>query len=155
MKGSDPPKRPRRLKKPIEPIHVEELLAGAGMSGFLGILDTRVFTTHLEKLVRELDTPSTKPRRDSGFPKVDGNIAGWDAQSANRVYNRALPTLPTIMPARRVSSEISIRVASAVLKVEALTELIEAATKNCYGETKRDDSPLSLDIQSEGVEETK
>lgn len=38
-KVPDTPKRPRRLKKPIEPIHVEELLAGAGMSGFLGVLE--------------------------------------------------------------------------------------------------------------------
>lgn len=33
----------KRLRRPskarIEPIHLEELLAGAGMSGFLGVLD--------------------------------------------------------------------------------------------------------------------
>jgi len=69
IKLSEAPK-PRRRKTPIEPIHVEELLAGAGMSGFLGVLDT---PAHSEK------------------------------------------------PA---PSEISARVASVVLKVEALTELM-------------------------------
>jgi hypothetical protein len=39
--------RPRRLKTPIEPIHLEELLAGAGMNGFLGVLDTPVLAPHL------------------------------------------------------------------------------------------------------------
>ncbi len=115
---------------------MNELLAGAGMSGFLGILDTPVLTTHLENLVREVDTLSTKPRRDSGFPEVDGNIGGWDAQSSIRVYNRALPTPPKVMPVRHAASEMSARVASVVLKVEALTELIEATTKNWCGETK-------------------
>ena len=39
IQRSESPKRPRRLKTPIEPIHVEELLAGAGMSGFLGVVE--------------------------------------------------------------------------------------------------------------------
>ena len=47
------PREPRRRKTAIEPIHVEELLAGAGMNGFLGILDTRVLTPHLTELIRE------------------------------------------------------------------------------------------------------
>ena len=34
-----PCKRLRRPKAAIEPIHLEELLAGAGMSGFLGVLE--------------------------------------------------------------------------------------------------------------------
>ena len=74
IQPSGSPKRPRRRKTPIEPIHVEELLAGAGMSGLLGVLDAPVLTTHLEK--------------------------------------------------RPGPSQISARVASVVLKVEALTELI-------------------------------
>jgi hypothetical protein len=104
-------KRPRRLKIPIEPIHVEELLAGAGMSGFLGLLDPPASTTHLEQLVGEGHTLS----RDSGTPQADDNLAGSDA------------------PAPNASSEMSARVASVVLKVEALTELLKATTKNCYG----------------------
>src|SRR6202049_1913363 len=99
IKVSQTSKRPRRLKIPIEPIHLEELLAGAGMSGFLGVLDPPVLTTQLEKLVAKADTVSTKPRRDSEAPAVGGNIEGWDPQAA----------------------EMSARVASVVLKVEALT----------------------------------
>jgi hypothetical protein len=74
IKILETPKRPRRRNTPIEPIHVEELLAGAGMSGFLGVLNAPVLATHQEK--------------------------------------------------RPDSSEISTRVASVVLKVEALTQLI-------------------------------
>jgi hypothetical protein len=50
--------RPRRLKTPIEPIHLEELLAGAGMSGFLGILDTPVLTPHLQERIRGVHVDS-------------------------------------------------------------------------------------------------
>src|SRR5260370_7284802 len=122
-KVSDPStKRPRRLRIPIEPIHVNELLAGAGMSGFLGILDTPVLTTHLENLVREVDTLSTKPRRDSGFPEVDGNIGGWDAQSSIRVYNRALPTPPKGIPVRHPASKLPPTVPSAIPQVPQLTD---------------------------------
>ena len=155
IKVSDPHKRPRRLRIPIEPIHVEELLAGAGMSGFLGILDTPVLATHLEKLVGEVDTLSTKRCCESGFSEADSDLVGWDAQSSIRVYNRPLPTPSRVMPARHAASEMSTRVASVVLKVEALMELIEATSKNYYAEMKIDDFPLSLDTQSEGGEKTK
>jgi hypothetical protein len=109
-KVSETSKRPRRLRRPIEPIHVEELLAGAGMSGFLGILDPPASTTHLEKLVGEVDTISTNPRRDSEAPQAGGNALELDARVAY------------------ASSEMSARVASVVLKVEALTELLKATT---------------------------
>ena len=109
----------------------EELLAGAGMNGFLGVLDPPVLTTPLEKLVGEVDPLSANPQCDSGAAQVDK--VGWDD----------------------ACSEMSARVASVVLKVEALMELIEATSKNYYGETKMDDFPLSLDIQSEGGEKTK
>src|SRR5579872_4655970 len=107
IRESKPSKRPRRRKIPIQPIHVEELLAGAGMSGFLGVLDPPVPTAHLEGLVR-----------------------GGSAK-----------------PARREPSEISSRVASVVLKVEALAELLKA--KSRQGEARLDGPGLSLDIRSE------
>lgn len=88
IKVSDPPKRPRRPRIPIEPIHVEELLAGAGMSGFLGILETPVPTPHLQELIR------------------------------------AVHTLPIVQP-----SAADEKVASVVLKMEALMDLIEIAKK--------------------------
>jgi hypothetical protein len=124
------------------------------MSGFLGILDTPVPTIHLEKLAREVDALSTKPFPDSGLPKVDGSMVGWDAQSSISVYNRAFPT-PRVMPERHAASGMSASVAAVVMKVEALMELIDATTKSCYRETKMDDCPLSLDIQSEGGTKTK
>ena len=99
---------------------MEELLAGAGMSGFLGILDPPASTTHLEKLVGEADTVSTKPRCDSEAPAAGSNIEGWNTQAA----------------------EMSARVASVVLKVEALAELLNAKT----------DVRLLLDIQTEDGE---
>jgi hypothetical protein len=112
-KVSETSKRPRRLRRPIEPIHVEELLAGAGMSGFLGVLDPPVLPAHLEKLVGEADPLSTNPSRDPGTPKVDGDTVGCDAG---------------LSPACYASSDMSARVASVVLKVEALTELLKAKT---------------------------
>ena len=90
------------------------------MSGFLGILDPPVSTSHLEKLVGEVDTISTNPRRDSEAPNAVGNIEGWNAQAA----------------------EMSARVASVVLKVEALAELLNAKT----------DVRLSLDSATEDGE---
>jgi hypothetical protein len=92
---------------------VEELLAGAGMSGFLGVLDPPASTTHLEKLVDEADTVSTNPRHDSGDSQ--GNKVGWDAGVGLAPY---------------ASSEMSARVASVVLKVEALAELLKATAKD-------------------------
>jgi hypothetical protein len=41
---------------------LEELLAGAGMSGFLGILDTPVLTPHLQERIRGVHAlPATQP----------------------------------------------------------------------------------------------
>jgi len=125
------------------------------MSGFLGILDTPVPRIHLEKLAREVDALSTIPFPDSGLPKVDGSMVGWDPQSSISVYNRTLPAPPRVMPERHAASGMSANVAAVVLKVEALRELIEATTKSCYRETKMDDCPLSLDVQHEGGTKTK
>jgi hypothetical protein len=105
IKVPDTSKPSRRLRKPIEPIHVEELLAGAGMSGFLGVLAPRVPPTHLEKLVREVDPLSTNLNHASRF---DG--------------------------ARLAPSQMSARVASVVRRVEALTELIRATSRKSSGE---------------------
>ena len=51
---------PRRgpLRPAIEPIHVEELLAGAGMSGFLGILQTPVVVPHASDALAHLTAPA-------------------------------------------------------------------------------------------------
>jgi len=84
---------------------VEELLAGAGMNGFLGILAPRVPSSHLERLVREVDPFFTKLNHASRF---DG--------------------------ARLAPSQMSARVASVVQKVEALTELIRTTAKKSSAE---------------------
>ena len=42
-------RRPLRLKAGIAPIHVRELLNGAGMTGFLSVLDPPVFAPHLQE----------------------------------------------------------------------------------------------------------
>ena len=144
-------KRSRRLRTPIKPIHVEELLAGAGMSGFLGILDTPVLTPHLQELIHGVHTLPTIPRCHAGAPKVGSNlrqhdVVGWDAESSVRAHSAALPTLPRLRPAQHAAADPT--VASVVLKVQALMELIEATAKNCCGETKMD-APLPHDIQSE------
>jgi len=80
------------------------------MSGFLGVLDPPVPTAHLEKLVGGVD------------PQADGSTARWDAQAG---------------PAPYASSGMSARVASVVLKVEALTELLQATAKNRGGDAKK------------------
>jgi hypothetical protein len=83
---------------------VEELLSGAGMSGFLGVLDPPARTARLESLLREVD---------------------------NRAHKREVTEAAgeRLVPTSRKSSEISVRVASVVGKVEALTELLQAAAK--------------------------
>jgi hypothetical protein len=93
---SESRKPPRRLRIPIEPIHVDELLAGAGMSGFLAVLDTPVSIPHLQELIHEVALPRPAPR-----------------------------------------SALDLRAASVVLKVEALTELIESTAENCCGMLRR------------------
>lgn len=45
--------RSRRSKRGIEPIHIRELLSGAGMRGFLSVLDPPVPAPHLRELGRD------------------------------------------------------------------------------------------------------
>jgi hypothetical protein len=71
---------PRLRNSPIKPIHIEELLSGAGMSGFVAIVGA---------------PPAGQP----------------------------------------TSTRMSVRVASVVRKMEALTGLIEAADRNVGRET--------------------
>ena len=92
------------------------------MNGFLGILDTPVLTPHLQELIHGVDTLPTIPRCHAGAPTDGSNL---------RQHAAADPT-----------------VASVILKVQALMELIEATGKNCCSETKMD-APLPRDIQSE------
>ena len=121
------------------------------MSGFLGILDTPVLTPHLQELIHGVPTLPTMLRSDAVARKVGSNMrqhdgVGWDAESSVRAHSAALPTLPRLRPAQHAAADPT--VASVVLKVQALMELIEATAKNCCGETKMD-APLPHDIQSE------
>lgn len=88
------------------------------MSGFLGVLDPPAAAWHLEELVRDGGHPTTVARCDiaSGSPL---HALEWDAR-----------TRPTACASRETSQ----RVASVVSKVQALTELIRAKTKNRNGE---------------------
>jgi hypothetical protein len=113
-KGSDNSKRPRR-RKAIEPIHVEELLAGAGMSGFLGVLDRPAPATHLEKLANEGGISPSNSRRIEAAMPLDRDRVVWDARSR---------------PARTKSSDMPARVASVIRKVQALTDLIKAKSED-------------------------
>lgn len=67
--GNPSRKRRSRHKTDIEPITLDELLGGAGMSGFLGILDPPVPVPHLQKLVDEIrleqDTVASHTRQDT------------------------------------------------------------------------------------------
>jgi len=46
------PRKRSRLSADIDPIHVDELLSAAGMSGFLSVLDPPAPIPHLEALAR-------------------------------------------------------------------------------------------------------
>lgn len=86
------------------------------MSGFLGVLHPPAAPAHLEDLVREDGHPTPVPPYDFGSNSTL-EASGW--------RNR---------PTTCASLETSQRVASVVLKVQALTELIKAKTNNCCGE---------------------
>jgi len=76
----------------MELLDVDELLAAAGMSGFLAVLDTPVLIPHLQALIH-----------DAGEPPASNNM--------------------------RTRSALDLRAASVVLKVEALTALIESTAR--------------------------
>jgi len=121
------------------------------MSGFLGVLDTPVVTPHLQELIHGVHTLPTIPRCHAGAPDVGSNlrqhdVVGWDAESSVRAHGVALPTLARLTPAQHAAAVPT--VASVVLKVQALMELIAATPKNCCGERKMD-APLPHDVQTE------
>ena len=50
-----------RPKAGIQPIHVHELLSGAGMTGFLSVLQPRVAAPHLRQLTESAESGSEEP----------------------------------------------------------------------------------------------
>ena len=57
---------------------MEELLAGAGMNGFLGILDTPVLTPHLQAMTRDLHAlPVIQPAASNA--KVESVVLKMEA----------------------------------------------------------------------------
>lgn len=110
-KTTESPKR-RRPKTPIEPIHVEELVGGAGMSGFLGVLGPPVRAAHLQQLAGGSSAISPKAL----LAPCDSNITGIE--------------LGRLSTAPQASSEMTARVKSVVGKVRAFTELIQTTSKN-------------------------
>ena len=63
-----------RPKAGIDPIHVHELLAAAGMSGFLGVLEPPVPLPHLQKLARGVS--GVPPGREAIDHRASGTVAG-------------------------------------------------------------------------------
>ena len=72
-----PCKRLRRPKAAIEPIHLEELLAGAGMSGFLGVLDAPDPSPQLSE--------KALARRGAGAPALPVSADDAGSELASRV----------------------------------------------------------------------
>ena len=136
---SESRKRPRRSKTPIEPIHVEELLAGAGMNGFLGILDTPAPTPHLQELIGEGHTHSTyRPGADSpqAWMRIRRDrLADRDAEPSGRERFPLPRALAGPEPKQLPASDLSLRVASVVLKLDALTELMVAKPEDAGSKT--------------------
>ena len=58
MRNSIRKRSPPRAE--IEPIHIGELLAGAGMTGFLSVLDPPVRALHLQKIAQASKTPAAQ-----------------------------------------------------------------------------------------------
>ena len=111
------------------------------MSGFLGILDTPVLTPHLQELIHGVHTLPTIPRCHTAAPKVGSDlrqhdVVGGDAESSVRAHSAALPTLVRLSPAQHAAADLT--VASVVLKVQALMELIEATPRTVAVKTKMD-----------------
>ena len=107
------------------------------MNGFLGILDTPVLTPHLQELIHGVDTLPTIPRCHAGAPTVGSNL---------RQHDVVVPNLTRLRPAQHAAADPT--VASVILKVQALMELIEATGQNSCSEGKMD-APPPRDIQSE------
>src|SRR5215475_15632628 len=56
------PKKKSRHKVALEPISMDEILAGAGMSGFVSILDPPEEVPHLQALVDDIREKRAAPR---------------------------------------------------------------------------------------------
>lgn len=73
--GNPNQKRRSRHKADIEPITLDELLSGAGMSGFLGILDRPVAVPHLQKLVDEIRVDTQDTVSSQGTERSQDTVA--------------------------------------------------------------------------------
>lgn len=97
--GNPSQKRRSRHKADIEPITLDELLSGAGMSGFLGILDPPVAVPHLQKLVDEIrvDTPATVSSQDTVLSTPTGSsqdtVAAGDAVGSQDTVSADVPAV--------------------------------------------------------------
>src|SRR5215471_8194564 len=56
------PKKKSRPKLVLEPISIDEILSGPGMSGFVSILEPREEVPHLQALVDDIQGPAIEGR---------------------------------------------------------------------------------------------
>jgi hypothetical protein len=63
------PKKKSRLKISLEPISMEEILAGPGMSGFVSILDPREEVPHLQALVDDIKSSPQGGMQGRSLPR--------------------------------------------------------------------------------------
>src|ERR1043166_4063186 len=85
------PKKKSRPKAVLEPISMEEILAGPGMSGFVSILDPPEAVPHLQALVddiKDIPLPAVSERQWKG-PKVpETSKAGLTTAEGSRLPKR-------------------------------------------------------------------
>ena len=56
------PKKKSRPKLVLEPISIDEILSGPGMSGFVSILEPREEVPHLQALVDDIQGPALRAK---------------------------------------------------------------------------------------------
>ena len=75
---------PSRPKASIEPIHIDELLKGAGMRGFLSVLDPPVAAPHLQELGRGGEVAGTAPSGIEPLNRLSDRTEAWLHQLARQ-----------------------------------------------------------------------
>ena len=108
---------PSRPKSSIEPIHIHELLTGAGMRGFLSVLDPPVPAPHLQELGRAGEVAGTASSGIEPLSRLSGRAEDWLHQLA-----RQEQTL-------RMITEVAFRINSGAA---ALQRHAEQAVRRCF-----------------------
>ncbi len=128
-----------RLRVAIEPVRVEELVAAAGMSGFLGVLDPPASVPHLEKLAKG---------RAFLRPETEGNqVLGLDRYELSPQLSLGVEHLRSLLERQQEAlleiSNIAFRMNGAATRIDRQTQVWRSSTWSCSKCTVRPVEVLS------------